>query len=59
MFESALEKWGGDYASETYNARHGWMIPGREMFDPRSAERGFDKLIELFDSTLKVESTVD
>lgn len=53
MFESALEKWGGDFASETYNARHGWMIPGREMFDPRSAERGFEKLIELFDSALR------
>jgi len=53
MFEAALEKWGGDFASETYNARHGWMIPGREMFAPRSAERGFEKLVELFDSQLK------
>jgi carboxymethylenebutenolidase len=58
MFESALEKWGGDFASETYNARHGWMIPGREVFDPPSAERGFAKLIELFDSELKAESAV-
>ena len=58
MFEAALEKWGGDFASETYNARHGWMIPGREMFEPRSAERGFDRLIALFDSGLKAESSV-
>src|SRR5689334_14628311 len=57
MFESALEKWGGDFASETYNARHGWMIPGREMFDPRSAERGFEALIELFEGQLKGESS--
>lgn len=58
MFESALEKWGGDFASETYNARHGWMIPGREMFEPRSAEKGFERLIELFDSRLKGEAAV-
>src|ERR1700694_2275915 len=25
--ESALEDWGGNYQSETYDARHGWMIP--------------------------------
>jgi len=59
MFETALEKWGGDYASETYNARHGWMIPGREMFDPENAKRGFAKLIELFDSSLKNPVTVE
>ena len=58
MFESALEKWGGEYSSETYNARHGWMIPGREMFDPENAARGFGKLIELFDSSLKKPVTV-
>ena len=51
--ESALEAWGGVYESETYPARHGWMIPGREVHDPVNAERGFAKLIELFDSTLK------
>ena len=58
MFEAALEKWGGEYSSETYNARHGWMIPGREIYDPTSARRGFDKLIELFDSTLKAGASV-
>ena len=58
MFEAALEKWGGEYASETYNARHGWMIPGREIYDPMSAKRGFDKLMELFDSALKSEASV-
>lgn len=58
MLESALEKWGGDYASETYNARHGWMIPGREIFDPSNAERGFSKLIELFDASLKVDARI-
>jgi carboxymethylenebutenolidase len=58
MFETALEKWGGDYGSDTYSARHGWMIPGREMFDPENAKRGFDKLIELFDSALKTGASV-
>jgi carboxymethylenebutenolidase len=58
MFEGALEKWGGEFSSETYNARHGWMIPGREMYDPTSATRGFDKLIELFDSALKEQASV-
>ena len=58
LFETALAKWGGDYASETYNARHGWMIPGREMFDPENAGRGFSKMIELFDSALKNPAAV-
>ena len=55
MFESALEKWGGEYTSETYNARHGWMIPGREIYDPDNAARGFAKLVELFDTSLKAQ----
>ncbi|HET9634350.1 MAG TPA: dienelactone hydrolase family protein [Gemmatimonadaceae bacterium] len=58
MFESALEKWGGDYGSETYDARHGWMIPGREIYDPDNARRGFEKLIALFDSSLKESASV-
>ena len=58
MLESALENWGGEYTSETYNARHGWMIPGREMFDPENAGRGFAKLMELFDGALKDPVTV-
>jgi carboxymethylenebutenolidase len=52
-FEGALEKWGGTYESETYPARHGWMIPGREIYDPTESARGFAKLIELLDETLR------
>jgi carboxymethylenebutenolidase len=52
-FESALEQWGGAYQSETYPARHGWMIPGREIHDPKQAARGFTKLMELLDETLR------
>lgn len=52
-FESALEKWGGSYESETYPARHGWMIPGGSVHSPKEAERGFVKLMELLDDTLR------
>jgi carboxymethylenebutenolidase len=52
-FESALEAWGGTYESETYPARHGWMIPGGKVHEPAEAERGFAKLIGLFDDTLR------
>jgi carboxymethylenebutenolidase len=56
-FEHALEKWGGSYQSETYSARHGWMIPGREIYDPKEAARGFAKLMELLDDTLRTPVT--
>ena len=52
--EWALQSWGGSYESEMYSARHGWMIPGREVHNPSEAKRGFDKLIELFDDTLSL-----
>jgi carboxymethylenebutenolidase len=51
--DKALEEWGGTYESETYEgARHGWMIPGGKVHNPEQAERGFAKLIALFDSAL-------
>jgi carboxymethylenebutenolidase len=52
-FEWALQSWGGDYASEVYEAKHGWMIPGRQVYHPENAARGFDKLMELFDDALQ------
>ena len=52
--EGALEAWGGSYESETYDgALHGWMIPGGKVYQPAQAERGFAKLIELLDETLR------
>lgn len=51
--EWALRSWDGDYASETYEAKHGWMIPGREVYDAENARRGFDKLMELLDESLR------
>jgi len=52
-FEWALRSWSGDYQSEMYDAKHGWMIPGGRVYDPPNAERGFDKLIQLFDESLQ------
>jgi carboxymethylenebutenolidase len=46
-FEKALEEWGGSYESETYAARHGWMIPGGKVYDAVESERGFAKLMEV------------
>jgi carboxymethylenebutenolidase len=51
--EWALQSWGGDYASEVYEAKHGWMIPGRQVYHPENAARGFDKLMELLDDSLQ------
>ena len=56
--EWALQSWAGSYESEMYSARHGWMIPGREVHNPSEAKRGFDKLIELFDETLRAPAVV-
>jgi carboxymethylenebutenolidase len=52
-FEWALRSWDRDYASETYEAKHGWMIPGGRVYDQENAERGFEKLMELLDDTLQ------
>jgi carboxymethylenebutenolidase len=56
--EAALKAWGGEYESETYEgALHGWMIPGGRVYHPVQSERGFEKLIELLDETLKTPVT--
>ena len=53
-FEEALENWGGEYESETYEgAAHGWMIPGGRVYHPVQSERGFEKLMGLFDGALR------
>lgn len=56
-FEWALRSWSGDYESEVYEAKHGWMIPGRQVHDPENAARGFDKLMTLFDDSLHAAPT--
>ena len=51
--EWALRSWGGDYQSEVYEAKHGWMIPGGRVYDETNAERGFEVMKQLFDDTLQ------
>jgi carboxymethylenebutenolidase len=52
--ESALRTWGGRYESEIYEGGlHGWMIPGGAVYHHEHAERGFAKLMDLLDSTLR------
>ena len=52
--EQALRDWHGAFQSEVYDgARHGWTTPGRAVYNELQAERAFEKLIELFDATLK------
>jgi len=57
--EAALEAWGGIYQSEIYDgALHGWMIAGGRAYHAEHAERGFAKLMELLDGTLKAPVAV-
>jgi carboxymethylenebutenolidase len=50
----ALKTWGGRYENETYEgAYHSWTIPDSPVFNQAQADRAFEKLIELFDATLK------
>jgi carboxymethylenebutenolidase len=52
--EQALRDWHGAFQSETYEGtRHGWTVPGRDVYNELQAERAFEKLVELFDATLK------
>jgi carboxymethylenebutenolidase len=52
--ERALEAWGGEYESETYeDAYHGWTALDSPVHNPPQADRAFRKLTELFGDTLK------
>lgn len=52
--DQALKGWGGQYESEIYSgAQHGWMIEGRDSYNPEQANRGFAKLMALLDAALK------
>jgi carboxymethylenebutenolidase len=54
--EWALRSRGGDYQSEIYDAKHGWMIPGGRVYDPDNAERGFEKLMQLLATTVPLRA---
>jgi carboxymethylenebutenolidase len=54
ILEEALRNWHGAFQSETYEgARHGWTVPDQPVYNELQAERAFEKLVELFDATLK------
>jgi len=43
-----LKAWGGRYESEVYEgARHGWTVPGRDIYNPTQSERHYQKLFDL------------
>jgi len=54
ILEAALRDWHGAFQSEVYEgARHGWTVPGRDVYNELQAERAFAKLVELFEATLE------
>ncbi len=53
-FDRALAAWGGKYESEVYEgAFHGWTTSDAPVYNQPQAERAFEKLTQLFASTLK------
>lgn len=51
--EEALEQWGGQYESETYEGtNHGWTTLDNPVYNPTQAARAFEKLKQLFADTL-------
>jgi carboxymethylenebutenolidase len=52
--DQALERWGGKYESQTYkDAYHSWTASDSPVYNQPQAERAFQKLLELFDQTLR------
>jgi len=52
-FEKALGASAGKFQSETYDAPHGWSVPGSPMYREPEAEKAFQKLTELLRAALK------
>ena len=51
---AAAASFHGGFQSEVYDgALHGWTTPGRGVYNELQAERAFEKMVELFDATLK------
>lgn len=52
--EASLRDWHGAFESEFYEgALHGWTVPGRDIYNELQAERAFEKMVELFKTTLE------
>jgi carboxymethylenebutenolidase len=46
--DDTLKGWGGKFQSEMYEgAKHGWTLPGRDVYDEKQAERHYEKLFDL------------
>ena len=53
VLDGALKSWGGCYQSEVYDgARHGWTVPGRDVYNEKQAERHYQKLFGLLKRNL-------
>jgi carboxymethylenebutenolidase len=51
--DETLKGWGGTFQSEMYDgARHGWTVPGRDVYDEKQAERHYEKLFDLMKRTI-------
>jgi carboxymethylenebutenolidase len=50
--ETSLTQTGVRYATQTYPAAHGWMMPDFPVYDPDAAKRGWGELLALFGRTL-------
>jgi carboxymethylenebutenolidase len=49
----ALEDWGGEYESETYEgAAHAWAVPDSPVYNEQQAERAFGKFRDLLATSL-------
>jgi carboxymethylenebutenolidase len=51
--EEALTQAGLEHWIETYPAKHGWVFPDFPVYDAAAAERHWQTMLALFDSTLK------
>ena len=51
--EAALKQWGGNYDSETYDAAHGWTVPGMPSYNEAEAEKHWEKLIPALKSSVR------
>ncbi len=50
---AALEAWGGRYESEVYaGAYHSWTETDSPVYNPKQAQRAFEKLLQLLQETL-------
>ena len=51
--DEALTNAGVDHKIETYQAKHGWVFRDTPVYDAAAAERHWQTMLALFDSTLK------